>query len=223
MTSRSPKVLRKLFESRTVVELSDIQAELDDSSRATAFRYLKHVPYRRSYNHNGRYYTRHDPARYDQFGLFSHKGIIFSCDGSLTSTLVRLIREAEAGRTQRELGELLRVRVQGLLLQAVHRGAIDRQRVEKLFVYLHTDPLVQQAQLQQRKELITAAAAVADVTDAVIIEVLLTLIRHPASKAADVVRHLRGYSPPILLQQVRPIFDRYDLDSLGKKKEPSTC
>ncbi len=223
MTSRSPEVLQKLFESKTVVELSDIQAALDDASRATAFRYLKQVPYRRSYNLNGRYYTRHEPARYDRFGLFSHKGIIFSRDGSLASTLVRLVQEAEAGRTQRELRELLRVRVQVLLLQAVRRGAIDRQGVEKLFVYLHTDPLVQQTQLQHRRELIAVAAAKAEVTDAVVIEVLLTLIRHPASKAADVVRYLHGSSPPILMQQVRIIFDRYDLDNIGKKRGPSTC
>ncbi len=225
MTSRSPEVLRKLFESKSVVELSDIQAALDDASRATAFRYLKQVPYRRSYNLNGRYYTRHDPARYDRLGLFSHKGIIFSRDGNLASTLLRLVQEAEAGRTQRELRELLRVRVQVLLLQALRRGAIVRERVEKLFVYFHTDPLVQQSQLQHRRELIAVAAAEAEaeITDAVIIEVLLTLIRHPASKAADVVRHLRGYSPPISMQQVRIVFDRYDLDNIGKKGGPSTC
>ena len=212
-------MLRKLFESTAVVELADIRAALGGASRATAFRYLKQVPYRRSYSHNGRYYTRHDPI-HDRLGLFSHQGILFSCDGSLTLTLVRLVREAEAGRTQRELRELLRVRVQVLLQAAVRRGAIDRERVEKLLVYLHTDPVVREAQLQHRRELIAVRAAEAELTDAVIIEVLLTLLRHPGSRAADVVRRLHGHSPPITMPQVRAAFERYDLDSIGEKHHP---
>ena len=223
MAPRSADVLHELFASRTVVEFADLQAALDDASRATTFRFLKQVTYRRSYNHNGRYYTRHDPARYDRFGLFSHQGILFSRDGSLSSTVVRLVQEAEAGQTQRELRELLRVRVQVLLLEAVRRGRIEREHVERLFVYLHTDQVVRQAQARRRKELIAAAAVEAEVTDAIVIQVLLTLLRHPGSKAADVLRYLRGHSPPIVMGHVRTVFDRYDLDELGKKGGTSSC
>lgn len=223
MTSRSADALQQLFASRAVVEFADVQSALAAASRATAFRYLKQVPYRRSYNHNGRYYTRHDPARYDRFGLLSHQGILFSRDGNLTSTVVRLVREAEAGHTQRELRELLRVRVQVLLLEAVRRGAIARDRVEKWFVYLHTDPAVRQGQLQQRKALIAAAQAEAEITDASVIQVLLTLLRHAGATAADVVRYLHGHSPPITMAHVRAVFDRYDLESIGEKGGSSSC
>lgn len=217
MVSRSAQTLHQLFESNPVVQLGDIRAALDDASRATAFRYLARIAYRRSYSHNGRYYTRHDPARYDRFGLFSHRGIHFSRDGSLIATLVRLVRESDAGRTHHELRELLQVRVQVLLQQATGRGAIARERIEKLFVYLHSDPAVRQAQVDQRRRSTEALAAGADVTDTMVIEVLLALLRHPGSKAADVVRRLRGRSPPISLQHVRIVFDRYHLDQLGEK------
>jgi hypothetical protein len=60
-------------------------------------------------------------------------------------------------------------------------------------------------------------AAVAEISDAVIIQVLLTLLRHPGSDAADVVRHLHGHSPPIPMNQVRAVFDRYHLDNLAEK------
>ena len=73
----------------------------------------------RCYNHNGRYYTRRDSARFDRLGLYSLGEIHFSRDGSLGMTLKRLIRESEAGLTHRELQDLLHVRVQVLLLEAV--------------------------------------------------------------------------------------------------------
>ena len=217
MASRNLVMLQELLDSRVVVQLDEIRAALGNASRATAFRYLRKASYRRSYNHNGSFYTGHDPTKYDQFGLFSHKGVHFSRDGSLSSTVVRLVQEAPAGQTQHELQALLRVRVQGLLLEAVRRGTIDRELMEKVFIYLHIDPSVRQAQLEQRRALITAARTEVEVTDTVVIQVLLTLVRHPGSSAADVVRHLQGQSPPITMQHVRVVFDRYDLEHLGEK------
>jgi hypothetical protein len=76
---------------------------------------------------------------------------------------------------------------------------------------------VQQAQLTRRREQLAAQKAEADVTDAIVIEVLLVLIRHPGSQLADVVRRLRGHSPPVNAEHVRVVFGRYDLEHLGEK------
>jgi hypothetical protein len=223
MSSRSTHALHQLFESKPVVQLGDIQSALGDASRATAFRYLGLVPYRRSYSHNGRYYMRHDASRYDRFGLFSHQGIHFSRDGNLTATLLRLVYEAEAGWTHRELRELLRVRVQVSLQQAVDKGTLVRERLEKLFVYLHSDASVRTAQLRRRGELYEAQTLESAITDALVIDVLLTLVHHPGSRAADVVRRLRGRSPPITRAHVQTVFDRYHLDRLGEKGGRLSC
>jgi hypothetical protein len=45
----------------------------------------------------------------------------------------------------------------------------------------------------------------------------LTLLHHPGAKAAQVVRYLRGHSPPVAMAQVGAVFARYDLESIGKK------
>ena len=87
MAKRSPEKLLKLFESNEVVVFKDIQSALANASRATCFRYLQLVPYHRSYNYNGRYYTRKDPTRYDRFGLFSYEDIFFSRDNTLGPSL----------------------------------------------------------------------------------------------------------------------------------------
>ena len=224
---RSAQTLIDLFASETVVDLPRIQAALGGASSMTAFRYLRQVPYQRSYNHNGRYYTYRDPALFDRFGLYSRGGIHFSRDGTLGNTLRRLVRESQAGWTQRELQELLRVRVQVLLLEAVRQEEIRREPVAGFYLYLHRDPSIGQRQLQRRQERIAARASRDEsgggVDDEVIIQVLLTLIRHPGSRPADVVRLLRGHSPPIRLEQVVEIFARYELEEVGKKGGPMNC
>lgn len=226
MTERSPDTLLDLFKTKGIVTFADLQDALGKASRATTFRYLKRVNYLRSYNHNGRYYTRRDPALFDRFGLFSRGDIHFSRDGTLGDTLRRLVRESEAGWTQRELQELLRVRVQVLLLQAVRHEQIRRERVEGFYLYLHIDPAIGQIQLQRRQARITARQPTEEapvaVDDEVIIQILLALIRHPGSEPAEVVRTLRGHSPPIVLEQVAHVFARYDLADNGKKGGPTS-
>ena len=220
MSVRSSEAITDLLASTDVVQFKDIQTALDHASRATAFRYLKQVPYQRSYNHNGRYYTRKDSARYDRHGLFSCGDIHFSRDGSVSETLKRLVRESNSGLTARELQALLQVRVQVFLLDAVRHNAVTREKIGGLYVYVHTASAARERQLQQRREEVEARenALTKDLlTNTVIIAVLLTLLHHPEAKAADVVRYLQGHSPPIPMVQVDAVFARYDLASIGKK------
>lgn len=220
MPTRSPQSLKQLFDSKLVVTLEEIRTTLDGASRATAFRHLKQVAYRRSYNHNGRYYTGYDPKRFDRLGLWSHGQIHFSREGSIKPTVVRLVREAMAGWTHRELLDLLHVRVQLFLRRAVQEGQIARQRMLGFFVYVDVDANVAEAQLRRRSQQIAVPShvGVQDVDDKLVIQVLLVLIRHPEAAAGDVVRRLRGHSPPISMQQVKAVFTRYDL---GEKRGPS--
>lgn len=218
MSRRSPQMLMELLQTNPVVTLTEMKSVLGGASRATVFRYLKEVPYRRSYDHNGRYYAFHDPARYDRLGLFSHGDIHFSRDGSLGATVRRFVQEAEAGHTHREVQELLRVRVQAFLLEAVRAGDICREKLTEVYLYLHADSELRRHQLERRQALLAAAGeegGPAEVDDGVVIQVLLTLIRHPGSTVAEVVRHLRGHLPPIKGDQVRAVFSRYELGEKG--------
>ena len=217
---RSAQTLLDLFTSETVVDLPRIQVALGGASSMTAFRYLREVPYRRSYNHNGRYYCLYEPARYDRLGLWSMGGVHFSVDGSLAKTVRRLVDEMEAGATQRELQERVRVRVHNTLLTLLRRGEVERERLAQLYVYLHRDADLRAGQIRCRGALLSAGRTVrieTGVADEIVIQVLLTLLHHSGAKAAQVVRYLRGHSPPISLLQVDAVFARYDLESIGKK------
>lgn len=228
MPARSSEMIARLLRSTEVVEFKDLQAALARASRATTFRYLKQVVYDRSYNFNGRYYTRKDPSRYDRFGLFAYGEIRFSQDRTLGQTLRRLVSESVAGWTLRELQEVLGVRVQVLLLDAVHNATLWREKLGGFYVYVHPDAAVRAAQLQCRREQLRAQADARAVSesaldDAVVIQVLLTLLLHPGATPAQVVRYLRGHSPPILFEQVGGVFSHYELDRIGKKGGGSNC
>jgi len=222
MSARSAQQLEKLFDAKPVIVLEEMQKALGSASRATIFRLLAKVSYRRSYNYNGKYYTKHDLTRYDKQGLFSYKGILFSRDGNLNATLMRLICDSSFGYTQRELQELLQVRVQTSLLRMVHDKKLARCKVAGQFIYLHPDSKIRMEQLTKRRELFEQRRfELKEVTDAVVIQVLLILIRHPGSRTGDVARRLKGHSPPITIQHVRVVFDRYGLDNVGEKGGPS--
>jgi hypothetical protein len=220
LSLRSPQQLIELFDVNTVDVLEEMQEALGSASRATVFRHLAKVSYRRSYNRNGRYYTKHDPTRYDRHGLFSDRGIHFSRDGNLVATFLRLVCESSSGRTQRELQELMQIRVQASLLAMVRNKQIARGEVAGHFVYLHPDSEIQSAQLARREEMLAAQALNNEVSEAMAIVVLLVLIRFPGSHAGDVARRLKGHSPPITMQHVQVVFDRYGLDYVGEKGGP---
>jgi len=217
---RSAETLLDLFAAETVVDLPRIQMALGGASPMTTFRYLRQIPYRRSYNHNGRYYCLHVPSRYDRLGLWSVGDVHFSVDGSLGKTVRRLVEEMAAGATHRELQERLRVRVHNTLLTLLRRSEIERERLAQLYVYLHRDADIRALQIQRREALLNAgetARVETGIPDEIVIQVLLTLLHHPGAKEAQVVRYLRGHSPPILMAQVGAVFARYDLDQIGKK------
>jgi hypothetical protein len=219
--TRSTEKLTDLFQQKMVVDLATIQQALGDVSVQTAFRYLKLVPYRRSYDHNGRYYTSYDASRFDGAGLWSVNGIHFSVDGSLKNTVRRLVHEASAGATHRELQRKLQLRVQNTLLELWRKAEISRESPAGFFVYLHTEDTVREAQLAKRQEQLAVQQAQAEITEFIVIEVLLTLIRYPNARFDGVVRRLQGHSPPITAEHVRIILERYDLENLGEKGGPS--
>ncbi len=224
MVNRSPDMIVQLLQLKDVVTFEEIQNALGSASRATTFRYLKHVPYMRSYNHNGCYYTFRDPTRFDRWGLYGKGDILFSRDGKLGNTVKRLVRESEMGMTQRELQDLLQVRVQVLLLEAVRHNEIRRDLIGRLYLYLHNDSEIGDTQLKKRHEQISNHRSLQGsviIDDHIIIKVLLTLIRHPDSQPVAVTHALRGHVPPITEKQVIEVFSRYNLSEIGKKRGPT--
>ena len=205
------------FRTHPVLTLEEIRGVLGGVSEATARRRLRGVPYRSSYSHNGRYYTLFEEGKFDRWGLWSYEGVRVSRDGTLTATVERLIGESESGWTRRELQELLGVSVQTVLTTLRRRGKVDRARVGPAYVYVSAGSARQQ--LERRRQMATVRQRRSETPLEVVVSVLLVLIRHPKSTVAEVVRRLKGHSPPIHVEQVQEVFERYDL---AQKRGPSS-
>jgi hypothetical protein len=206
--------LATALRARGVMTLEEVRSFLGGVSQATAFRCLGRVPYRTSYNRNARFYTFHDERKYDRHGIWSHEGVHFSRDGALTATVRRLVAASAAGQTQRELQELLGVGVQNVLAALLRRSELTRERIGKVYVYLDVEEEVRRGQARRRLEELARqqARAAIEVPLKTVVEILLVLIRHPESDAAAVARRLRSRSPPISIDQIRSVFERYGLD-----------
>ena len=219
MPARSPDLLVPLLASSSPVTLEQLPHALGQVSRRTTFRYLRQVRHLRSYNHNGRFDTHRDPARFDRLGLLSLGDVHFSRDRSLIATVQRLLNESDRGFTDKQLRALLHVPVHPFLLAATRQGRARRERLGGVYVYFcegpagHRQQHARQARLAARRSAALAAALEPDL----IIEVLLVLVRHPGSTSAAVARRLQGHSPPIRLAQVQADFDRFALASLAEK------
>jgi hypothetical protein len=145
MAEKHPReALIQLFSSKLIIELQDMKTALEGVSAMTVFRYLKQISYRRSYNHNGRYYTLYKPSKFDRCGIWNKGDILFSVDGSLLNTVRRFVHESDAGATHRELQDILKIRVHNALAELTRKGQVERERLTAVFVYLHSDPTVKE-------------------------------------------------------------------------------
>lgn len=215
MPQRSPQMLVKLLQKKPVAQFSDLRKALGGASDATVFRHLKLIHYRSSYNCSGRYYALHKPERYDRWGLLSVGDGHFSIDGTARATVTRLVRDSEAGWTQGELQELMRIRVQSFLLAAVRDGRIERERFGRVFVYFHADTEAGRLQRRHRRNLMEKDEVEVRIDHEVVVRVLLVLLRYPGSTPGQVVRHLAGKTPPISHAQIDLVFARHGLGEKG--------
>jgi hypothetical protein len=211
----SVKALEKLFRRRPVVELDALYHTLKTRSRMSAFRRLRELDYLSSYTHAGRYYTLAEIPRFDEQGLWRYRDIGFSREGTLKNTVAHLVETADAGQTHRELERLVRVRVHNTLLSLVQEQRIDRQRIEKMYLYVSIETERAAQQLAARRELLASSQKVVlPMTASTIIEVLVEVIQREQPKVTptEVAKRLADRGVLVTAQQVEEIFGRYGLE-----------
>jgi hypothetical protein len=203
------------------MDFESIVKAVGDRSRRSLFRDLASLGYLTSYTHAGRYYTLAEIPQFDEHGLWFHRGIGFTRAGTLKNTLVNLIEVAEAGCTHQELKNLLHVRVHNTLLILVHDKRINRQYIEKLYVYVSSGKQRAGEQVAKRQELLKSGeklASVHEVPMTIVIEVLIEVIR--ASKVsitpAEVAQRLGGRGIPVTISETEQVYKRYGLIPLKK-------
>ena len=145
------ETLRTLFKRRRIVTMPELKKALGTEVDMTVFRKLRRLSYRTSYSHGGRFYTLDEFARFDDGGLWCHKGAWFSKHGTLLATLEALVNEADAGFLADELRERLHVSVKESLLRLTKKGAVSREQVDGRYLYCATAASVRRKQLRARR------------------------------------------------------------------------
>src|SRR6266436_1568505 len=145
--------LQRVLQQRTVCTFEQLADALGTSSRMTVFRKLAELTYLTSYSHRGKYYTLRSSCEFDPSGLWSHRGIWFSSDGTLLDTSKRFVEQAPAGYSANELDNALHVQTRQSLLQLVHKQLISRQRIGEAFIYFALEQARRQRQISARSKL----------------------------------------------------------------------
>jgi len=211
--------LRNLFRRSPIAQLDALYRALKTRSRMSVFRRLSLLGYLTSYTHTARYYTLREIPQFDEFGLWHYGGVGFCRAGTLKAAVAELVEKSEAGRTHREVQDMLRVRVRNELLNHVRAGQMGRRLLDdKHWLYVSAEPAraaKQWARRQAQGE--RAAEALGPLTSAVTIEVLVEVLLASRVHVSpqEVAGRLSRRGVTVALQHVEWVFERYDL---GKKK-----
>lgn len=148
----SAQELERILKERTTCTFEELAGALGTQSRMTVFRKLVVLSYVTSYSHRGKYYALRLSCEFDADGLWGHRGVWFSADGTLLNTSRRFVEEAPAGYSAAELNNALHVETRQTLLHLVQRQLIGREKISGTFVYFARNGFQRQRQMRCRRK-----------------------------------------------------------------------
>ncbi len=145
--------LTQLFKTHHILTINQLQ-EFLDRSRRTLFRDMSQLASLSSFTHAGKYYTLQSIAQFNSNGLWFFEGVGFSQDGNLKVTLTHKVHTSQTGYTQKELSQLLHLRVHDPLRVLVQEEKIQRHVLpDRMYLYLSHNESKAQQQMEQRSSL----------------------------------------------------------------------
>jgi len=180
-------------------------------------RFLAEVGYYSSFTHNGTWYTLRSIPRFGKNGLWFYHDIGFSRAGALTKTLITLITQSPTGMSAEMLGETLRCRCHGVLVNLWRKSNIQRQKIGRCQVYFAADPNKAERQRQalsaQHPPRVPFSAEMA-------VLVLAEFIRRPDSSFEQLAEKIsRSKNVTINPEQIEDLFHQHGL----KKTMPTAA
>ena len=187
-------------------------------SIASVRRFLAETEYYSSFTHNGGWYTLRSIPRFGRNGLWFYRDIGFSRAGTLTKTLVALISGSPAGMSAEMLGETLRCRCHGVLVNLWRKGAIMREKVGRCQVYFAADP---HKSASQRQALAAQHPPKESFSAEMAVLILAEFIRSPDSSFEQLAEKIsRIKNVTVNPQQIEQLFDQHGLKKTGQTAEP---
>jgi hypothetical protein len=203
-------------------------AELLEVDRSTVTRQMRKHGTLTSVNRGGAFCILPEMCRFDDLGFCTRGGTVFFRDGCQLDAIVRLVTESARGMELREISEAVGSRTAMQVLKLVREGRLGRAGRPRAYVYSSADEQVAARQLERRRDVLqdaekdkasqTLAEQLAGESREelqLLVEVLMTCLRHPQFSAKSVALWLLRRGCRTCTEQVGELFKRFDLE--GKK------
>lgn len=210
MLNHNLDILKKLFETKKMLNVGDAMNAVGATSRMTAYKYMKRLEYLSSYTHSGKYYTLKNIPEFDKDGLWHYGDVGFSKYGTLAETIVHVVNDSKNGKTNSELEKQHRVYVQNALLGLVKVKKIKREEQNGVYVYFSPDPEINSKQMKRRSEIKSTKRLPDWIIAEILIEVIKSLKGRP--QIDEVVMRLSNRGSLITREQVEQVFEENDLE-----------
>jgi len=181
-------------------------------------RFLAETGYYSSFTHNGGWYTLRSIPRFGRNGLWFYHDIGFSRAGTLTKTLIVLITGSPAGMSAEMLGDTLRCRCHGVLVNLWRKGKITRQKTGRCQVYFAADP---HKAANQRQTLASQHPPEASFSAEMAVLILAEFIRSPDSNFEQLAEKIsRSKDVTVNPKQIEQLFDQHGLKKTMRTAAP---
>lgn len=208
-TTPSPKQrIVSLFGQNPCWMIQPLAAEMHYSIPSVR-RFLAEVGYYSSFTHNGGWYTLRSIPRFGRNGLWFYRDIGFSRAGTLTKTLISLITGSPAGMSAEMLGETLRCRCHGVLVNLWRKGNVQRQKIGRCQIYFAAD---RHKAERQRQTLSAQHPPEVRFSAELAVLVLAEFIRSPDSSFEQLAEKIsRSKNVTVNAKQIEHLFDQHGL------------
>ena len=210
MTTTLPPTQRivSLFGQNPCWMIQPLAAEMHYSIPSVR-RFLTEVGYYSSFTHNGGWYTLGTIPRFGRNGLWFYHDIGFSRTGTLTKTLIALVTESPSGMSAEMLGEILRCRCHGVLVNLWRQGKIQRQKMGRCQIYFAADPHKGE---RQRQTLSAQHPPKVQFSAEIAVLVLAEFIRSPDLSFEQLAEKIsRSKNVTVDAKRIEQLFDQHGL------------
>lgn len=196
-------------------------AEYFRCSIRTLFNKLERNMYYTSYNLNGQYITLKETPTFDENGIWEYRQVRFSKWRNVEETIHHIADKSSEGITPNEIAENLQIRTHNQLLSCRQKGLLVSKQYGRNQVYYSINEETQKHQMEKREsrmiKLLTQIKP-KPVSNKMIIDVLITIIKHHETKPKNIASILSSEGKRISERSVMWVIEKYEIK---KKAFPS--
>ncbi len=211
-------ILRNSFkEDKPVQTYLDLEIKSGCKGR-TLQRKIKLCNLLASYNKNSKFYTLPKLAKFNNYGIWSYRHILFSRHGNLYRTLIYIVDQSKCGYTGKELSVIVQVKTDDALRVLWQQERLQRQKHNSHYVYYTIEQ--QRFELQQANRIqssnLPQIYCLPDDQN-IIISVLVEIIHQDTLTTKVLYKRLKGHKVEISENQIGSVISHYGLKKKNSK------